>query len=114
MDWSYLVRVKPASKSSGFVYLNRRAMSALGGLSEYVIVEVAEDSVVLRGVPEYAKVVKLNNINPFLEVDEGPAKARGLDLSGWLRCPNCRKYYRYLEVNICPYCDARLEGGEAE
>jgi hypothetical protein len=77
MDWSYLVRVKPASKSSGFVYLNRRAMSALGGLSEYVIVEVAEDSVVLRGVPEYAKVVKLNNINPFLEVDEGACQGQG-------------------------------------
>jgi uncharacterized protein YbaR (Trm112 family) len=112
MGWSYLARVKPASKSSGFIYLNRRAMSALGGLPEYLIVEVAEGSVVLRGVPEYAKVVKLRSIDPFLEVDE--KSVEGLDLSGWLRCPNCRKCYKYLEVGVCPYCDAKLEGGEAE
>jgi uncharacterized protein YbaR (Trm112 family) len=108
MGQAYLVRVKPASRSSGFVYLGRKAMSALGGLSEYVIVEVGDGGVVLKGVPKYAKVVKLKSINPFLEIGEDGAK--GLDLSGWLKCPNCKKYYKCLEVDVCPYCDTRLEG----
>jgi uncharacterized protein YbaR (Trm112 family) len=104
---SYLTKVKPVSKSSGYVYLSKKTMLMLGGMVDYLIVEATEEGVILRRVPEYARVVKLRGIEPFLEVDEESAEGR--KLSGWMKCPSCRKYYKYLEVKICPYCDTELE-----